>query len=72
MATVVGLSRRKRLVFSAICLLFLYLLAELLSFCAYRVRYSRWYTWSSAAIQRRTAAATFAPDSIPDPDLFIM
>ena len=66
MATVVGLSRRKRVVFSAICFLFLYFLAELLSFGAHRVRYGRWYTWSSAAIQRRAAAATFAPDSIPD------
>jgi len=66
MANAIGLSRRKRMAFLAICLLILYLLVELLSLCAHRLHYGRWYTWSSAAIQRRTAAATFAPDSIPD------
>jgi len=60
------LSRRKRLAFSAIILFALYILAELIAVCAHRLHYGRWYTWSSAAIQRRTAAATFAPDSIPD------
>ena len=59
------LSRRKRVAFALIILLLLYAFLEVASFVACRVHYGRWYTWSSAADQRRRAAE-ISPGSTPD------
>ncbi|HLJ11263.1 MAG TPA: hypothetical protein VKU82_08740, partial [Planctomycetaceae bacterium] len=60
------LSRRKRLAFTAIVLVSLYLLLEVVSLCAYRMHYGRWYTWSAAAGERAAAARSGKPEAMPD------
>jgi len=59
------ISRRKRLAFAAILVLLLYLFLEALSLCAVRLGDGHWYTWSSAAGDRRKAALAAAGHSAP-------
>ena len=55
-----SLSLRKRILFYAIVWIVLVCITETSSFVAYRLYHAHWYTWSTAAVERRDALAKYS------------